>query len=174
MCKVVGILYVDGTNLWAAMEEEDDLDKAVYKAQENVAFWGRSLIATRGTLNPGKCKWSIHDLIPKEDGTWEYRRCKPQLLMIKEGEVYPGTVQVERGEEEDDSTDALWMTIPQASGPEVVITQLQSCQAMKNLGLYTPPEGSSDPQLEAKQDSVDNWTAKMRAGGLPARSAWLR
>ena len=124
-------------------------------------------------LNPGKCKWSIHDLIPKEDGTWEYRRCKLQLSTIKEGEVYPGTVQVEQREGEDDSIDALRMTVPQASGPEVVFTQLQLCQAMKDLGLYTPPEGSSDPHLEAKQDRVDDWTSKMRAGSLPARSAWL-
>ena len=126
-CTMVGILYVDDTNLWAGMEEEDDLDKAVYKAQESVAFWGRSLIATGGVLNPGKCKWSIHDLIPKEDGTWEYRRCKPHMLTIKEGEVYPNTVQVERGEEEEDPINVLRMTVPQASGLEVVITQLQSC-----------------------------------------------
>ena len=78
-CKMAGILYVNGTNLWARMEEEDDLDEAVYKAQESVAFWGRSLIATGGALNPGKCKWSIYDLILKDDDNWEYRRCKPQL-----------------------------------------------------------------------------------------------
>ena len=82
MAAVAGILYVDDTNLWAGMEEEEDLDKAVYKAQVSVAFWGRSLIATGGALNPGKCKWSIHELVPKEDGTWEYRRCKPQLLAV--------------------------------------------------------------------------------------------
>ena len=64
---MAGILYVDDTNLWAGMEEEEDLDKAVYDAQESVAFWSRSLIATGSALNPGKCKWSIHDLIPKED-----------------------------------------------------------------------------------------------------------
>ena len=92
LCIMAGILYVDDTNLWAGIEEEEDLDKAVYDAQESVAFWGRSLIATGGALNPGKSKWSIHDLIPREDGTWEYRRCKPQLSTIKEGEVYPGTV----------------------------------------------------------------------------------
>ena len=38
MCKMAGILYVNDTNLWAGMEEEDNLDKAVYKAQERVAF----------------------------------------------------------------------------------------------------------------------------------------
>ena len=87
--------------------------------------------------------------------------------------MYPGKVQVEQGEEEDDPIDALRMIVPQAFGPEVVITQLQSCQAMEILGLYTPPEGSNEPQLEDKQDSIDDWTTKMRVGGLPARSAWL-
>ena len=63
---MAGILYVNNTNLWAGMEEENDLDEAVYKAQESMAFWGRSFIATGRALNLGKCKWS-----------WEYRRCKP-------------------------------------------------------------------------------------------------
>ena len=67
----------------------DNLDEAVYKAQENVAFLGRYLITTGGTLNLGKCKWLIHDLIPKEDGIWEYRWCKLQLLTIQEGEFGP-------------------------------------------------------------------------------------
>ena len=43
---MAGILYVDDTNLWAGMEEEEDLDKAMYDAQESVAFWDRFLIAT--------------------------------------------------------------------------------------------------------------------------------
>ena len=98
---------------------------------------------------------------------------KPHLSTIKEGEEYPGTTRVDRGEEDEDPIDALQMTVPQADGREEVITQLQSCQAMKNLGLYAPPEGGSAPQLSVKRDKVDNWTTKMRAGGLPARSAWL-
>ena len=44
---------------------------------------------------------------------------------------------------------------------------------MKNLGVYTPPEGNCEPQFAAMQDKVDDWTTKMKAGGLPARSAWL-
>ena len=94
-CKMAGILYVDDTNLWAGMEEDDDLEGAVAKAQDSVTCWGRSLIATGGALGPGKCKWSIHDMMPKEDGTWEYRRCKPHLSTIKEGEEYPGTTRVD-------------------------------------------------------------------------------
>ena len=141
--KTAGILYVDDTNLWVGLNENSSLEDAVYEAQEAVSFWGNSLIATGGALNPDKCKWTIHDMLPKPDGTWEYNRCTPALSTIKEGEVYPGTEQVERSDEErafGDTIDNFQIKVPQALGtPAAAIDQLQSCQAMKNLGVYTPP-----------------------------------
>ena len=35
-CKQSGILYVDDANLWAGLSAEDDLDAAIYKAQEGI------------------------------------------------------------------------------------------------------------------------------------------
>ena len=70
--KTAGILYVDNTNLWIGLNGDDDVYDVVQKAQESVSFWGNSLIATGGALNPEKCKWTIHDMVPKADGTWEY------------------------------------------------------------------------------------------------------
>ena len=51
-----GILYVDNTNLRTAINVEDDLEETAYKTKEGVFFWDNSLIATRGALNPDKCK----------------------------------------------------------------------------------------------------------------------
>ena len=51
-----GILYVDDTNLWVGLNQNSILEDAVYEAQEAVNFWGNSLIATGGALNPEKCK----------------------------------------------------------------------------------------------------------------------
>ena len=84
----------------------------------------------------------------------------------------------EEGEEdpEDDEEGGLntiVMTVPQASRKEAAIDQLQSTQATKNLGLYTAPEGSPDPQLEEWRRRVDEWTTNIKNSNLPPRSVWL-
>ena len=94
-CKKAGLLYVDDTNLWAGMSAEDSLDDAVYKAQESIQCWGELLMATGGALNPKKCHWTVHDMVPRGDGSWEYRRCRPAPSTIKEGKVIPGTDMME-------------------------------------------------------------------------------
>ena len=101
--------------------------------------------------------------------------------MLKEGKELPGTYFppiYEEGEEdpEDDEEGGLntiVMTVPQASGKEAAIDQLQSTQATKNLGLYTAPEGSPDPQLEEWRRRVDEWTTNVKNSNLPPRSVWL-
>ena len=73
--------------------------------------------------------------------------------------------------DEGETIDDFTIKVPQALGaPAVTIDQLQSCQAMKNLGVYTPPEGNCEPQFAAMQAKVDDWTTKMKAGGLPIRN----
>lgn len=92
--------------------------------------------------------------------------------------MLPGTDMMDRihkGSEEaqdDDhfAIDGYVVKVPQSSGEEAKIDQLQSCQAVKNLGLYAPPEGSSKPQLQALRDRVDEWTINMKNGHLPTRS----
>ena len=75
---------------------------------------------------------------------------------------------------EERELDNFQLKVPQASGrPAAVIDQLQSSQAEKNLGIFTPPDGNCEPQFEAMRDRVDDWTTKMKAGCLPSRSAWL-
>ena len=85
------------------------------------------------------------------NNTREYNRCAPALLTIKEGEVYPGTERVERSKDDMEGGETIndfQIKVPQALGtPAAVIDQLQSCQAMKNLGVYTPPEGNYAPPV---------------------------
>ena len=172
-CKQSSILYVDNTNLWAGLSAEDDLDAAIYKAQEGIDSWGKLLIATGRALNPDKCKWTVHSMVPQADGLWEYRRCKSALSTIKEGEVMPDTVMVDNNSDNHDSIDDFQMTIPQATGDVAVIEQLQLCQKIKNLGLCAPLEGGTEPQFSAARNRVDNWTTNLRNSHLPTRSAWL-
>ena len=78
-------------------------------------------------------------------------------------------------EREDDGTeeiDSLEMKVPQSGNSEASIDQLQSCQAMKNLGLYTPPDGSSEPQFQALRARVDEWTSDVANSRLPTQSVW--
>ena len=43
---------------------------------------------------------------------------------------------------------------------------------MKNLGLYAPPDGSTEPQFSALRERVDEWTNNVANSGLPTRSVW--
>ena len=132
-------------------------------------------MATGGNLNPEKCHWTVHDMVPRGDGSWEYRRCRPAASTIEEGKVVPGTDLMsvsEDSDEEFDEEDPIEnheMKVPQLSGDAAVIAQLQSCQAKKNLGLYAPPEGSSDPQFGAMRDRVDEWTNNIKNSNLLPR-----
>ena len=62
---------MDDTNLWAEMNAEDSLDEVVHKAQESINCWGEVLMATEGALNPEKCCWTVHDMVPRGERTPE-------------------------------------------------------------------------------------------------------
>ena len=49
----------------------------------------------------------------------------------------------------------ITITFLQTLRKEAVIDQLQSCQALKNLGIFTALEGSPDPQIESLRGRVD-------------------
>ena len=107
-----GVWFVDDTNLWAGLEESDDAESAVYKAQQGITSWGKLLIAGGGDFQPPKCKWTVHDMVPNEDGTWEYRTINPDLPTDETGEVAVST---------DDTLRSLRLEVPQALGDAVVI-----------------------------------------------------
>ena len=72
----------------------------------------------------------------------------PALSTIKEGKEYPGTEKLERKGDKlnkPDMMDTFQNKMPQSSGPDAMIDQLQSCHAMKNLGMCTLPEETVNP-----------------------------
>ena len=111
------------------MNAKDSLDEVVHKAQESINCWGELLMATGGALNPEKCNWTVLDMVPKGDGTWDYRRCRPAPSTLEEGKELPGTYfppMYEEGKEdpEDDQEGGLntmVMTVPQTSGKEAAL-----------------------------------------------------
>ena len=64
---------MDNTNICAGLDEEDDLESAMSRANEGVDRWGRFLEAVGGFLNPEKCVCTVHNMIPGENGEWIYR-----------------------------------------------------------------------------------------------------
>ena len=44
--KMIGLLYVDDTNLWVGLDKEDSMEGVVNKGQEAVTLWGKCLMAT--------------------------------------------------------------------------------------------------------------------------------
>ena len=97
--------------------------------------------------------------------------CKPASNTVKEGKVLPGT-ELEPSKETEREIDAMQMTVPQTNGSNAHVDQLQSSQAVKNLGLYAPPDGSTEPQFSALRERVDEWTKNVANSGLPTRSVW--
>ena len=125
--KMIGLLYVNNTNLWAGLNKEDDMLDVVNKGQEAVTSWGKLLMATGGDLNPEKCNWILHNMVAKEDGTWEYEVCKPATNTVKDGNVLPGTELEPRAEGTTNDIDDLQMTVPQTDCSNAYIDQLKSC-----------------------------------------------
>ena len=66
--KQAGIVFVNDTNLWSGLEDEDDLLSAAHKGQEDVNLWAKSLQEVGGLLQLPKCGWTIHDMLCSDKG----------------------------------------------------------------------------------------------------------
>ena len=73
LIKQVGMVYIDNRNLWAGLEDEDNLLLAIQRGQGGVDIWGGSLQAVGGTLQPPKCTWTAHDMVQDKKREWVYR-----------------------------------------------------------------------------------------------------
>ncbi len=47
----VGVLFMDNTNLWSGLEEDDDAISILAKGQKYVNKWTRSIRASGGDFN---------------------------------------------------------------------------------------------------------------------------
>eukprot|EP00985_Skeletonema_marinoi_P014118 scaffold7094_cov88-Skeletonema_marinoi.AAC.1 len=158
--RQVGIAYVDDTNLWDGMAEDDDVDSAAFKSQAGINDWGGFLQASGGALNPGKCSATIHNLEPDGKGGW----------------IYPDQKKEEPSREEEaewEELDDLPFFVPQGDNDAAQITRLSTDHAVENLGLYTRPDGKSDNHFEQMRERVTTWTAQIKSGTIPTRSVWM-
>ena len=49
---------------------------------------------------------------------------------------------------------------------------MKSSEAKKNLGLYAPPDGSSDKHLASLRKKMEDWKVRAKNGKLPTRPVW--
>ena len=68
----VGILFIDDTNLWEGLGEEDTAASTLEKGQQGVNRYGRNMLAVGGELRPGRCSYTVHRMKPTKNGDWEY------------------------------------------------------------------------------------------------------
>jgi len=154
-------MYVDDTNLWEGMRRDDDRLSVAAAGQDAINSWNGNLQATGGALNPDKCAFTIHDMVPTAEGDWEY---SDQLK--KNGA---------KVEEEDDGLeelDDIQITITQSNGDVKAIKQLTSYEAVENLGFFARPDGNPEPHFKKMVSKIDTWIGKVKAGTLPTRSVW--
>ena len=55
------------------MEEDGDVLSTMAKVQEATSRWGDSLMAVGGEFKADKCAYTVHNMVPAKNGTWEYR-----------------------------------------------------------------------------------------------------
>ena len=163
--KQAGALFVDDTNLMSGLEEDSDLVEVAAKAQNGVNTWGKSLIATGGVLNPAKCSFTIHDMVVDAKGKWKYADEESKTNKLSSEEDDEGLDKLDPFEE-------VSMGVPRVNGDITAIKHLKSNEAVKNLGLFTRPDGDSSPHMQQMRGRMETWTTKVKNGALPTRSVW--
>ena len=161
--KQVGIVYVDDTNLWARSEGDNNPMSAMQKGQKDVNRWGGSLQEVEGTPQPHKCTWTVENMVQDTKEEWVYRDTETKNRKGKE-------------EEEEDEykkeLDSLEMTVLQLMGDAKAIKLLKSSKAVKNLGLFTRPDGCSNRHMRQMKDRMEDWNIQVKNDALPTRSVW--
>jgi hypothetical protein len=131
----VGTLFVGDTDL-----EHFDMNKvetitAVHEAlQQSIHKWGLLLIATSGSLKPGKCFYHLILFSWNSDGTWRY--------------------------ETNEQLSDLSIMVPLEDGTLAPIEHLPVTAPTKTLGQMTCPTGSSASAIAQMQEKAKGWVSK--------------
>jgi len=128
--RQVGIVYVDDTNLWDGMAENDDVNSAAHKSQEAINDWGGFLHASGGALKAEKCSATIHNLEPDDKGGW----------------IYPDQRKRRRPDEDEtdwEELDDLQFSVPQGDNDA---EQIRGCRRIKRFKIWVCPHDPMDSQ----------------------------
>ena len=154
--RQVGVAYVDDTNLWGGLREDEDIYEAAHKSQQGITSWNSLLNASGGMLRPEKCSATIHHMVPDGKGDWVYA---DQLKRTDDDEL--------------DDLDDIDFHVRGEDGDVESIKRLTTNQAVENLGMLARPDGNPTQQFACMKEKMTNWTAKIKNGSIPTRSVWM-
>ena len=140
----MGVSFVDDVDLFIIKSCLDTEFKLTSEAQESLNTWGSTLIETCGVLKPEKCHYHMCGY-ECSDGNWE------QVNL--------------RGHKD--------ITMPTATGENVVIKQLDAKDSVETLGLYTNPAGCCKKEVDILIDSMQTWADKVKNSRLANNWAWV-
>ncbi len=89
------MLYVDDTNLWARLEEEEDLDGTLVNSQLGINDFGEALQATGGQQNMNKCAFMVHDMRCTNKCKWVYTDTPPKKTSLEAALEYSGLEDIQ-------------------------------------------------------------------------------
>ena len=115
---------------------------------------------SRGDLNPTKCSWTMHDYQSDGKGGWHYT--DQQRDHDDPNEL----------EDLEQQLEEVTITVPTNNSDAEMIKHLQLTEAVKNLGLFTRPDGNNQPHLDQLKKRMEDWTTLVKQGSLPTRSVW--
>jgi hypothetical protein len=117
LISFLGNIYVNNIDLVITQPHIQSAADVWEKLQHSVTTWGGLLITTGGALNPSKCCWYMV-YYDYKDGEWQY---SPKVNRTLE--------------------------IPLANGETAPITQLETNEAQKILGIWSCPAGSNNKHI---------------------------
>jgi hypothetical protein len=141
---VIGILYVDNTNLLVFAEyATESAERVARRMQDMMTHWRGCLRVTGGNLNPEKCNWTPIGFYWDSDGQWHYR-----------------------------TNIVSSVCIPDETGVMQEIEMLGPSQATRVVGVVQVADGSMDEQVQALKETADDIGTRINKGYLPRTLVW--
>ena len=115
--------------------------------QRSITNWGNLLIATGGSLKPGKCFYHLVSFNWRPDGTWRY----------DQNELY---------EEAD-------VVVPLPDGSSVAIDNLSVDTEKETLGVLSCPSGKTTGMNNAMKKKAQEWVDEAKNSKLRPSNIWF-
>jgi hypothetical protein len=141
---IIGILYVDDTDLFAFAEyTTESVERVAGRVQNMTTPWRGCLRVTGVNLNPEKCNWMPIGFYWDENGKWHYQTQVASSLFI-----------------------------PDNNGVTQVLEKLSPSQATLVVGVVQAVDGNMDEQVKALKANANNIGTCINKGYLPGSLVW--
>jgi hypothetical protein len=141
---IIGILYVDDTDLFAFAEFSlETAERVARQMQAMTSHWRGCLLVTGGDLNPEKCCWTPIGFRRDDDGQWHYR-----------------------------TNVTMSIRIPNSSGHLQALNRLSPSASTTVVGVVQAADGNMADQVAVLKAIADDVGDRVNQGYLPKRLIW--